>query len=113
MNFRNLAENLIIVIVSASVGGFIGYTASTKANQQVVSQLTPTIERAIDKETIKNEIKNEIQIDKIKKSDSIRIVMDPHNRQDPTNIIVRDTCNGVDLSKLSESQLRRLRRWLE
>lgn len=88
MDYKNLAENLIIVILSALVGGVIGYYASTMANEKVIEQLKPTIQSAIDKETIKNEIKNEIQIDKIKKSDSIKIVMEPSNNQKPVNVIV-------------------------
>jgi len=105
MNFKNLSENLIIVIVSASLGGVIGYTASTKANKQVVTQLTPTIEKAIDKETIKNEIKNEIKIDKIKKSDSIRIVLDPTNNQKPINVI--GGCFHKDSSVVANKHLTR------
>ena len=111
MNFKNLAENLIIVIVSALLGGVIGYTASLKANKQVVQQLTPTIEKAIDKETIKNEIKNEIKIDKIKKSDSLRIVLDPTNNQKPINTIVQKCDSGsicIPIQNLTRRQKKRL-----
>lgn len=92
-NYKNLAENLIIIIVVGLLGGTIGYTASTKSNKQVIEQLTPTIQRAIDKETIKNEILNEIEVkvDKIKKSDSINININqiPDNNQKPKNVIVQ------------------------
>ncbi|MBU2923052.1 DUF3888 domain-containing protein [Winogradskyella psychrotolerans] len=63
MNFRNLAENLIIVLISVSVGGYVGYTASTASNKQTIELLRPTIEEAIRKETtsISNEFKTEIK----------------------------------------------------
>ena len=111
MNFKNLAENLIIVILSALVGGHIGYTASFKANKQVVEQLRPTIEKAIDKETIKNEIKNEINIDKIKKSDSLHIILDPTNNQKPTNTIIKKCEDGnicIPIINLTRRQKKRL-----
>ena len=98
-NFKNLAENLIIVIVVGVLCGGIGYTTgyngSTNANKQVIEQLIPTIQKAIDKETIKNENKNEIdlKIEKIKKSDSLKIniVQDPVNDQKLTNILIKKT----------------------
>lgn len=93
INWKNTAENLIIIIATLFVGAFIGYKASTLTNEKVLEQLIPTIERAIDKETIKNEIKNEIDIDidKIKKSDSLKIHINqiPENKQKPTNVIVQ------------------------
>jgi len=63
MDFKNLAENLIIVLISAVIGGGIGYIASTKANKQTIELLRPTIEEAIRKETtsITNEFKTEIK----------------------------------------------------
>lgn len=72
MNFKNLAENLIIVIVAAFVGGTIGYYASTNANKQTVELLRPTIEEAIRKETnqISNTFKTEIKKLKTKNGQS-------------------------------------------
>lgn len=93
MNFRNLAENLIIVIVSASVGGFIGYSASINSNKQSIELLTPTIKEAILKVTnsVKNEITHDIDltIEKVKKSDSlnINIMQTPDTKQSPANQI--------------------------
>lgn len=93
MNFRNLAENLIIVIVSASVGGFIGYSASINSNKQSIELLTPTIKEAILKVTtsVKNEITHDIDltIEKVKKSDSlsINIIQTPETEQTPVNQI--------------------------
>ena len=99
MNFKNLAENLIIVIVSALLGAAIGYYASTESNRTTIELLTPTIREAIARETtsIKNEITHDIQvrIDKLKKSDSlnININQNPETKQTPTNKITvkRDT----------------------
>ena len=118
-NFKNLAENLIIVVIVGLLGGTIGYTASTRANKQVVQQLIPTIEKAIDKETIKNEIKNEIDIkvDKIKKSDSINVNINqtPDNNQKPTNTFSKSEACIIglkDYNKLTNSQKKRLDKWL-
>lgn len=89
MNFKNLAENLIIVIVAFSAGGYIGYKASIESNRMSIELLTPTITEAIKKETtnIKNEITNDIdvKIHKVKKSDSLKIniVQDPNNDLKP------------------------------
>jgi hypothetical protein len=79
MNFRNLAENLIIVIISASVGGGIGYMASTASNKQTIELLTPTIREAIQKETtsISNEFKTEIKKLKSKKDGVITLDVEP------------------------------------
>lgn len=91
MNFKNTAENLAIVIISASLGAYIGYTASIKSNKQSIELLTPTLVEAIKKETIKNEINHDIdlKIDKVKKSDSIKINITqiPTTEQKPTNVI--------------------------
>ena len=59
MNFKNLAENLIIVLISVLVGGFVGYQSSVISNKQTIQLLRPTIEQAIQKET--TVISNEFQ----------------------------------------------------
>ena len=116
MNFKNLAENLIIVIVSVFVGGYVGFKASTSSNKQSITLLTPTIIEAIKKETIKNEISHEIdvKIDKIKKSDSLKIelIQTPTTKQEPINNI--NDCKppkGMVLVKI-ESLNRRQRKRL-
>lgn len=109
INWKNTAENLGLVLVGVVFGSFIGFVISTKTNEKTLSHVIPTIEKAIDKETIKNEIKNEIQIDKIKKSDSIKIVMKPDNNQKPVNVI---SSNCVDISGLSKSRQERIKKWL-
>ena len=97
-NYKNLAENLIIIIVVGALCGSIGYKAgyngSTKANKQVLEQLTPTIREAILKETTKIENKIDLKIDKIKKSDSIQINVNqqPKNNLEQQKIeVVKDT----------------------
>jgi hypothetical protein len=79
MNFKNLAENLIIVLVSACVGGGIGYMASTYSNKQTIELLTPTITEAIKKETtsISNEFKTEIKKLKNKKDGTVVLDVEP------------------------------------
>lgn len=112
MKITNLSENLIITIVvgalCGTIGAVSGYKAAVKSNESTLEQVIPTIEKAIDKETIKNEIKNEIQIDKVKKSDSLTIIMDPTNNQEPTNVITKD-CDWL-IELLSDREKRKLKR---
>ena len=122
VNFKNLAENLIIVLVCVSVGGYVGYTASLSANKQSIELLTPTITEAIKRETtsIKNEITHDIsvKVDKIKKSDSINInvIQTPNTSQKPDNTIkqsqVLKGCEEgyicVKIENLTRRQKRRL-----
>jgi len=121
MNFKNLAENLIIVIFSALVGGFIGYAASTQANKQSIELLTPTIVEAIKKETtsIKNEITHDIKIsnNKFKKNDSLNIIITqkPNTVQKPVNQIQQKEIAGcakdevcIKIVNLTRRQRKRL-----
>ncbi len=86
MNWRNTAENLLLVLVGVVFGSILGFKIAASSSDRVIEQLIPTIDRAIDKETIKNEIKNDIdlKIDKLKKSDSIQINVnqEPNNKQE-------------------------------
>lgn len=79
MNFKNLAENLIITIVVALVSGFIGYWSSIKTNTTTIELLRPTIEEAIRKETthISNEFKTEIKKLKAKKDSKVILETTP------------------------------------
>ena len=105
-NISNLSENLIIILISVFAGGIIGFYASNMSNKMTLKQVQPTLEKAMEKAT--NEITNKIEVPKIKKSEPVQIILSPTNEQ----IAVRDTCNTIDLSKLSPSQLKRLQRWL-
>lgn len=115
VNFKNLAENLIIVIIVIMATSFVTYKATISSaletNQQSIDGLRPALIEAIKKETtaIKNDIK--VEVDKIKKSDSlnINISQDPNNNltQNKTNCIP----NGYTLIKienLTRKQKKRL-----
>jgi hypothetical protein len=77
IDFKNLAENLLIAIVVAAVASTLTYFAvsktASKISEQTIQGLRPALIEAIKKETtaIKNDIK--VQVDKIKKSDSLNI----------------------------------------
>ena len=79
MNFKNLAENLIIAIVVSLIGGFVGYTASLKTNKQAIELLRPVIEQAIIKETtsISNEFRTEIKKLKTKRGSTTTLEITP------------------------------------
>lgn len=91
INWKNTAENLIIMIVVFLVGAYVGYKASIIATDKAIAQLKPTIEKAIDKETITNTITNaiDLEIRKIKKSDTLtfNITQQPLNELKPINYI--------------------------
>ena len=89
INWKNTTENLSITLAAVLFGVFIGYFISVRTSKTLLKEILPTIEKAIDKESIKNEIKNEINIEKIKKSDSIKIFFEPNNNQEPTNVIIK------------------------
>lgn len=105
-NISNLSENLIIILLSVFAGGVIGFFASNWSNKMTLKQVQPTLEKSIQKAT--NEITNKIEIPKIKKSEPVRIIMSPDNKQ----IAVQDTCIGFAWEKLTDGQKRRLERWL-
>ena len=78
MNFKNLSENLIIVLISVSIGGFIGYRSSIHSNKQTIELLRPTMLEAIKVE--KTVITNEFQtyIRKLKnKNGNLDFNLDP------------------------------------
>ncbi|WP_299621077.1 hypothetical protein [uncultured Tenacibaculum sp.] len=78
MNFKNLAENLIIVLISVAIGGYIGYKSSIHSNKQTIELLRPAIVEAIKVE--KTVITNEFQtyIRKLKnKNGNLDFNLDP------------------------------------
>jgi len=93
INWKNTAENLALVLITFIIGSYSGYKISVKTAETMLEQQKELIIKAIDKETIKNEILNKIdvKIDKIKKSDNLKINIkqDPKNDQKPTNIIMK------------------------
>lgn len=93
INFKNLAENLIIVIVAGLLGGYIGFKSALggiKAQQ-------PIIEQAIQKNTseISNTFQNEFKKIKNKKGESINIIIDPSTN----SIISNDSTQTVTVSE--------------
>ena len=125
MNWKNTAENLIIVIFIMIATAFVTYkvTLNTAINVSLstANSFLPTIKKAIDKESIKNEITNDIslKIDKIKKSDSLQINVKqiPENNQKPKNILSVEKKKGcgegqicIDVKNLTRRQKRRLQK---
>lgn len=96
------------MVIAFPLGANYGHNVSWLSFEKTLN--TKTLSEAVNKPTVENKIDNKIQIDKVKKSDSLRIIMDPTNNQQPINIISNDTC--IDLSKLNKNQKNRLDRWL-
>jgi hypothetical protein len=112
VNWKIFSLALILFVTGSLTGAFLHHWGFSNGHGDAVAALKPTIDKAIDKETIKNEIKNEIQIDKIKKSDSIKIILDPKNNQEPINVISKDCPEGsvcMPLENLTRRQKRRLK----
>lgn len=102
MNFKNLSENLIIVIVimaSTAWGTYeLTMKASLKANEQTINLLIPALEEAIKKETtkIENNLTNTFEKKALKKADNIQIIIDP-----TTNSVISnaDTNQVIELKE--------------
>lgn len=117
MNFKNLSENLIIVIVVGLLSSFITYKATIKSaletNQQSITGLRPALIEAIKKETtaIRNDI--ELKIDKVKKSDSLNININQRPDSKISQKITKGNClkEGeviIKIENLTRRQKRRL-----
>ena len=83
--------------------------------KNTLKEVTPTINEAINKKTVENNINTSLEVGKIKKSDSIRIVLDSKNDQKPITNIVDENKNPniVDISNLSERRKRNIKKWIE
>ncbi len=95
INWKNIAENLILTLISVIVGVFIGYIVSIKVANSIIENQKTTIEMAIRKETtsITNQVTTEIRKLKATKSEPINIVIDPTTKsvissKDTSQIIV-------------------------
>jgi septum formation topological specificity factor MinE len=117
IDFKNLAENLLIAIVVAGVASTLTYFAvsktASKISEQTIQGLRPALIEAIKKETtaIKNDIK--VQVDKIKKSDSLNININqiPENELNQTlrkEKIIPDGYILIKKENLTRRQKRRL-----
>lgn len=112
MNWRLYFLGLIIYVVGNLSGAFIHDWGFSDGHADATEAMKPIISQAIDKETIKNEIKNDIGIGKVKKSDSLVIIMDPSNDQKPINVIANDCGDGsicIPIENLTKRQKRRLK----
>jgi hypothetical protein len=117
IDFKNLAENLLIAIVVAAVASTLTYFAvsktASKISEQTIQGLRPALIEAIKKETtaIKNDIK--VQVDKIKKSDSLNININqiPENELNQTlkkEKLIPDGYILIKKENLTRRQKRRL-----
>lgn len=120
MNWKNVAENLALVLVGVGFGAFMGHRITKVTSEGLTELMQPTIEKAIDKETISNTISNaiDLKIDKIKKSDTLVIDVNqqPANDQKPTNTFNKNCdckVSNTQFKQLTDGQQRRLSRWLE
>lgn len=109
IKIRTILIVAALLIATNLITGFTAHLSTLNTQKKVVEQIKPVLQQAIDKETIKNEIKNEISIDKIKKSDSLKIIMDPVNNQKPVNIIYSGKDSVlVAIKHLTRKQKKRL-----
>lgn len=79
MNFKNLTENLIIVIVAAVIGGVVGYFSASAAYNNAYKATEPVILAAIEKTTteVKQEISNSFRKVKIAENGGFELVTTP------------------------------------
>ena len=103
MNWRLFALGLIIAMASHFSGAYIGHKFTLATNQSNLEQMKPTLDKAIEKAT--NQITNEIKIDKVKKSDSLTLVMEPSNSQRSLTLYGTDSI-CFEISKLTNRQKR-------
>ncbi len=100
---------LLILLVGLMLGLGLGVNFGHKISWLSFEKTlnSKTVSEAVNKPT--NEVNNKIEVPKIKKSQPVQIIMSPNNEQ----IVVRDTCLGIDYTKLNDSQKRRLEKWLK
>jgi len=83
VNFKNLTENLIIIIVvgllCGGIGAYTGYKSASESALSMIEAQQPIIEMAIAKNTseIENTFTNEFKKIKNKKGEAINIIIDP------------------------------------
>lgn len=81
INWKNTAENLILVLIGVVAGAFLGYFISIKSSEVMLESQKEIITEAIKKETtaIHNTVKTEINKVKNRKGEPINIVIEPNN----------------------------------
>lgn len=95
INWKNTAENLILILASVIVGVIIGYTISIQVASRMLEEQKSIIEMAIKKETtsITNQVTTEIKKIKARKNDEpINMVIEPK----PVNTIEQETNMEID-----------------
>ncbi len=99
INWKNTAENLILVLVSVIAGVAIGYYVSVETAETMLENQKEIIVEAIRKETtaINNTVKTEINKVKNRKGEPININITPNTDQELSQqnnkdqIILQDT----------------------
>ena len=93
-NWKNVAENLLLVLISMSLGVIVGAFVAVKVADIVLDNQKSIIETAIKKETtaINNNVITEIRKIKSKGSEPINIIIDPNtnsviSNKDTTQVI--------------------------
>ncbi|EGV44256.1 hypothetical protein BZARG_782 [Bizionia argentinensis JUB59] len=81
INWKNTAENLILVLVGVIAGVAIGYHVSVKTAEKMLENQKEIITEAIKKETtaIHNTVTTEINKVKNRKGEPINIIIEPNN----------------------------------
>ncbi|TSE02430.1 hypothetical protein [Aquimarina algiphila] len=90
INYKNLAENLMITIVVMISAMYGGYLVSISAAERMLDNQKSIIVESIRKETtsITNEFKTEIKKLKVKKDGNVDLNIDPVLDNDATTIKV-------------------------
>ncbi|WP_435138904.1 hypothetical protein [Formosa sp. A9] len=79
MNWKNTAENILILLLGILVGVVIGYKVSVTTAEKMLDNQKALIEQAIQKNTtaINNKVTNEFSKIKASKSEPINIIIKP------------------------------------
>lgn len=102
--WRALLVFAIGMVIAFPLGAKYGHRITWLTTEKTLEKTG--VSEKVNKPT--NEITNQIEVPKIKKSEPVQIIMSPDNQQ----MIVVDTCIGIDTSKLTSGQKKRLERWL-
>ncbi|MGJ5643209.1 hypothetical protein [Formosa sp. S-31] len=79
MNWKNTAENVLILLLGILIGVVIGYKVSVTTAEKMLDNQKALIEQAIQKNTtaINNTVTNEFSKIKSNKADPINIIIKP------------------------------------
>lgn len=101
INFKNVAENMLIAFVFTIVGLLGGYVIAINAAKTMVDTQKSIIEKAIRKETtsINNSFKTEIKKLKVKKDGRVDLAIEPVLDTEATTIHSTDKDSLVTENK--------------